>query len=546
MTTTDQSIRTVFPRNKSGLVREFGLIDVLIFNILGYSLGVALTTNPVFVGGFAPAASIYVVLTLGMLVAFSNGMTYGLFAGTIPRSGGDYVFIGRTLSPGLGFVANWGFTFSQVYGLALLADWTITQALSPALTTFGATTSRPLFVHWGEFVGHPQVVFTLATVVLAMVFVVTLSGTRTVKWFLNSLFFLAVAGVLVLGYAFFSVDHMTFVVKFNEFMAHSTGVSNAYSQIIDLARARGLRPQDAVSGWEIARDSGRALPLGFLIFLGFTYSVYVGSDVKEPQKSQSRGILISLALGYVVFMAIMGRYFYIVGHDFNSAIGIPEVVEKSGLPAGNSMLFFGGLLVNNVILNCLMNVGIFLWFFLLPFVIVQVCVRNLFAWAFDRLMPEKLTDLSTNNGVPWRAVLVVLIAAELFLAVMHIWGITLVGPVAVASICFLLTSIAAVVLPSRRPAIFANAPPLARKSFLGFPMISAMGFISIPFFLWILYSSLKYPQVSGTDDVQAVVMVLVIYGLGSLIYFFRRRWLNTQLKRSGLDLATLWEQIPPE
>jgi APA family basic amino acid/polyamine antiporter len=546
MTNIDQSIRTIFPRNKSGIVREFGFADVLIFNILGYSLGVALTTNPVYVGGFAPSANIYAVLTLGLVVAFLNGLTYGLFAGTIPRSGGDYVFIGRTLWPGLGFVANWGFTFSQVYGLGLLAEWTITQALSPALTTFGATTSRPLFVHWGEVVARPRIVFASATLILLLVFIVTLLGTRFLKWFLNVSFFLAMVGIVALGYAVFSADHATFVAKFNAFMAHGTGTPQAYDYIIDLANKSGLKPEGTTSVAEAAWGSLRALPLGFLIFLGFTYSVYVGSDVKEPQKSQSRGILVALIFGYVVFMLIMGRYFAVVGHQFNAAIGIPEVVAKSGLPAGNSMLFFGGLLVDNVPVNFLMNLGIFLWFFLLPFVMVQVCVRNVFAWAFDRVLPLKLVDLSKRSGVPWLAVLVVLVVAEIFLGIMYNWGVTLVGPVAVVSVCFLLTSLAAVALPYRRPSIFNSAPPLARKSVAGFPLISVTGFLSIPFLCWILYSSIKYPQVSGTDDIRASVMVLAVYGLGIVIYLLRRRWLKNELNKGGMDIATLWEQIPPE
>jgi amino acid transporter len=94
----------IFDRGRSGYVRDFNTLDVFIFNVIGFSLGLALSTNPSFIGSFAPSANIIIVLALGAVLAFFNGLTYGWFGGIMPSTGGDYIFVGRSLSHRFGFL----------------------------------------------------------------------------------------------------------------------------------------------------------------------------------------------------------------------------------------------------------------------------------------------------------------------------------------------------------------------------------------------------------------------------------------------------------
>src|SRR5688572_30043947 len=93
-----ESSQVMFDRQRSGYVRDFRPIDVFIFNSLGLSVGLALCTNPPFIGGFAPSANLVTVILLGAVLAVFNGLTYAWFGGIMPSTGGDFVFVSRSLN----------------------------------------------------------------------------------------------------------------------------------------------------------------------------------------------------------------------------------------------------------------------------------------------------------------------------------------------------------------------------------------------------------------------------------------------------------------
>ena len=80
------AIQALVDRQKSGYVRDFRLSDVIVFNIMGFALGLALSANPPFIGGFAPGMNIILVIVFGAILAFFNGMTYGWFGAIMPST----------------------------------------------------------------------------------------------------------------------------------------------------------------------------------------------------------------------------------------------------------------------------------------------------------------------------------------------------------------------------------------------------------------------------------------------------------------------------
>jgi APA family basic amino acid/polyamine antiporter len=526
-------------RQKSGLVRGFRTIDVFVFNVFGYSLGLALTTNPVFIGGFAPRSNIYLVLAFGLLASVFSGFTYGTFASAMPRSGGDYVYVSRTLAPSFGFLASWGFTIGQILGLAIDVTFAVTWALAPSAVTYGVMTGNARLAAFGAAISNPAPAFAVTLGYLVVLFLMALPGVKFTNRVFVVLFVVGVFGTLLQGYAFFSTSHTDFVAIFNRFMEGQTGLRDAYAVITRM----GATPP--VGAKQVLWQSIKAMPLGFLVFLGFTYSVYVGSEVVTAKRSQNIGIYGALVFGAVIFFLFMGRYMAVVGADFNAALGSQNVLNQVKFPAGTSMTFFAGLLLRNKALNLLMNVGNLVWFALVPLVILQVCSRNIHVWTLDLLFPAAAAK-TTKGGFPYIAGLFVLVGAAICATITYYENIPLVGAIALISIAYVLVGLSAIVFPSTRPHDFKMAPDIARKLWGGVPAISLFGWGTSALFMWIVLASLYFPQIFGTEDRRALVWVVIVYGVGIVYYLWRRTWLQNKLRKEGLTLGDIWNVLPPE
>ena len=98
----------LFVRRSLGLVREMSAGDALIGNILIFNLVIASITLLLIPWTF-PGASLPLSIVLTFIPAAFLATVYVLFGVAMPRSGGDYVFISRTLHPAVGFAANFSF-----------------------------------------------------------------------------------------------------------------------------------------------------------------------------------------------------------------------------------------------------------------------------------------------------------------------------------------------------------------------------------------------------------------------------------------------------
>jgi basic amino acid/polyamine antiporter, APA family len=530
----------LFARKSSGLIREFGVFDTLSFNVIGYALGLVLAITPFFAGALFPGANIFYILIVGTVFALFNGMVYSLLAGAMPRSGGEYVYIGRVIHPAIGFMANWGFTWSQYLGIGIYTQWTVNYGLAVSFATLGHAFGSESLLNAGVYIQEPWPSFILGTLLLISVVVVQLAGLRFLRRFLNLFFIIAMIGAVITLIVFAGSSHEEFITSFNAFMASTAKLDDAYNAMIKLATDNGWSPVEQTFGAVLL-----ALPLGYWVYIGFTYSAYVGGEVKEPQKTQNYAIIGSLILGFVFYMAVMGAYYAVVGTDFNNAAAYLERnTEVNPLPVAGVLNFFAGLLTTNPVMLILMDISFFLWNYLLLFVMVTICVRNMFAWSFDQIMPVALTKVTEKSRSPSVATIVVGVIAWILL-----WA-SIFTPlfdyifnyIAIFAIAFWITSFAAILLPYRKPELFEAAPDMVKRRILGVPLITIAGVVNLVLFTIILYSSFTLPAFAGPVGVVAVAFVLGIYVVGLVIYFIAA----AIRKQQGVDLNLLYSEIPPD
>jgi basic amino acid/polyamine antiporter, APA family len=539
-TETQSTSGGLFLRRSSGLVREFGGTDVFVFNTIGYALGLVLALIPLLMAGAVPEANVLLVVLLGTVLTVANAFTYGYLAAAMPRSGGEYVYLGRVVHPGVGFTANWGFTWSQLLGLALYASFTVNFGISVAFLTLGNVLDATGLVTAGEDVAEKWPTFLLGTLMIVVVLGVLCAGPRVVRRVLNILFVPALLGSFVTLFVLLTTSHDEFVTNFNSFMATQAD-GQTYDSILASARDAGFVVEPSTLAAILL-----AIPIGYYIYIGFTYSAYIGGEVKEPAKTQPRMIALTLLFAAAMYLLCLWRFYDIVDKDFvNSVVYLDNNTDDgSGLPVSPVLNLFTGIMTGSTILNVLMALSFFLWHFLLLFVIAMVCTRNLFAWSVDRIAPDALTKVDPRFRTPWVATLVIIACAEILLALYVFTTIfqEVSNYIVLFSIAFWIASFAAILLPYRRPEIFATAPDYVQRRVGGIPVITLLGIGNLILFSMVLYSAFKLPAFSGPTGSEAVLFVIGVYVAG-IVWYLVARVLN---KRRGVDLDLLYREIPPE
>jgi amino acid transporter len=109
-----------------------------------------------------------------------------------------------------------------------------------------------------------------------------------------------------------------------------------------------------------------------------------------------------------------------------------------------------------------------LWFFGWVGTVFLTASRVIFATAFDRILPEKVAQVS-KNGVPYYAILIMFVPS-LIIAYFYAYNSTFTSwtldATLVIAVTFVGSTVAAMILPWRKPEIY-NASPIARYKVAG-------------------------------------------------------------------------------
>ena len=528
--------RGLYVRQSSGLIREFRPADVFVFNTLGYATGLVLAVVPTFMAGLWPEQNVLLVVAIGTVLTLSNAAMYGYLAGIMPRSGGDYVYLSRVVHPSIGFTANWGFTWSQFLGLGLYSAFAVNFGIAIAFATLGNAIGNDTLVNWSVDVSGDWAVFLIGTGILMLVLLVLSLNTRVIRNIFMIGFIPALLGTFVTLGVLFTTSKEEFAAKFNAFMAERAD-GQTYQGLIDQASSAGFSAGDATFMGALL-----ALPIGYWIYIGFTYSAYIGGEVKQASKTQPRMIMATLLFAFAVYMLAFWRYYDVVGQDFTNSV--VYLGDDSGIPVAPVLNFFVGIMTGSTVLNVIMGVSFILWNVLLLFVIAMICTRNLFAWSFDGVAPRQLATVGERTHAPWVAAILITAIAVVLLAlyVFTSFFTIVVNYIVIFSVAFWMTSFAAILLPYRRPDLFEQAPESVKRRIAGIPVITLLGVGNLILFTLILIASFDTPAFSGPTGNRAIAFVVGIYVAGFVLYYISR----AVRRQRGVDLDLLYKEIPPE
>jgi len=174
-------------------------------------------------------------------------------------------------------------------------------------------------------------------------------------------------------------------------------------------------------------------------------------------------------------------------------------------------------------------------------------IRTVFAWSFDRLLPEKFSEVNDRTHSPVPAILLVMGLVTAMLA----WSIAstdfatwLALGVLAGVVCVVIVGVAAIAFPSRRPDLYEASP--ANVSFMGVPVLRIVAPLSIAVMVFLTWLTIQYPALAlyGNKDnlwwIPAFIGGIVVVGL--VVFYVARAIRSSQ----GVNIDLVYRELPPE
>jgi amino acid transporter len=528
--------KQVFVRDATGLVREAGLVDILQFNAQSVT-GVAIVSGgllllPLMTSGIGIIASIL----LGLITAVFVNYTYYILSVTIPRSGGDYVYISRLLHPALGVLAGglMGMFVPIILAATFGASVWVSAGLSPLLAAIGQ----------GSLAGTVTSAtnLTIAGVISTVFFLVLLifGGNKAFFRLNNILYAIAMVSLIVGGALFLAVGHDAFVKLFDSY-ASSYGTSS--SDIISTAASNGLTMPGA--------DFKSIMIASALMFASFywcTQSTYLGGEIKHIKRTQLWGMIgAAIIWGAITIFAILPAY-YTVGPQLITAADYLNYLQPAlwKIPISSFFGLYANVAAQNPAVGILISIGFLFGYLTATGWSFMIFSRVVFAMSFDRFFPAKLADIDEKHHTPVKALILVAILTIICLilltnsqtaVILYTWGVAIN---VVAMLTFFMSSVALVLMPFRHKATYTTACPFKQK-IAGFPAVSIVGAISAALIIVYEYLEISNPVFFG-------ITPIALEAMGATIIFFLVLYfaVNAYRKSQGIDLSMVYKEIPPE
>lgn len=532
---------TAFSRKASGLIRVASGTDVFIFNIGLVSIGIAIALNQYYGPSFYPGAAIPISTMLAVLGMVFVAITFYHWSTVFPRSGGVYVSLSRTVSPGTGFVLSVVETVILLYYAALAASLIVTVGLSSFFAILGSLIGSDLLISWATFTAGANGIFWVGSAVLVLAGLLLTWGTRKYFTVQRVLFAVAILGTLILALVMAFGSRSVFEANF----ADLTGLSPA--AVIDTARASGLETSPFDWG-----NTLRFLVWPLLPLLGAVQSIGIGGEVKQVKRNQQNGMIGAVVVAGLVialFAFLASRTF---GEEFQAAIawnsinGAVDASTEASLGAAPWFTVLAGVLANNVVLAFIILFTFVAWiWFWIPAEIAYT-TRSMIAWSFDRVAPERLGYVSERLHTPVVAIWLSTAMSIVFMWLIAYRNIALLTLIEAILVIWGVALASAIVFPRTRPELFRSSA--ASSSRLGGqPTMTITGTFGLAFFAYCFYALWTDPIAAGPMVSSAGITLEFWLSVGVVAVATAWYLVIKRLRRSqGIDIELAYRQIPIE
>ena len=528
----------VFLREATGLVREAGWIDILVFASLNISWGLSAWWYFLWGPYFAPGGNLHLGVLLVTVPMVFGALAWALLVTIAPRSGGDYVFVSRILHPLLGFLSSFGWVVANFIWIAVLSAYVADPALSITFSLVGWTGAA-------EFASSQVGVFLIGALVIAVSALVAVMGMKAFRVFQAACFALGVLMFAVVWAILLSASRSDFIAAWNSVSA-AYGSAD-YGTIVreGLKYVRETYGANTEYSWDLIK----ALPLMPVAAWGLIYpylAAYIAGETRDVQKSMLIGIpggLLLTAISWWVTGALLEK---VVGYDFLLAVAYAygDGLKLYKLPYPPSYHAFAAIMAPDWT-KWLIGLGFAAWTFYYALYSIMPMSRIFLAWAFDRIAPSFFADISERFHAPVKSILFITALGYATLAVYAAFPQYLASFTAMIpqiSTTFMLTAISAIVVPFRsKTKTMYESSPVSKLKLGPVPFVTMCGAVYAVLLLTLLYFYFTIPGL-GALHIPSLTAIVAAYGLGT-VYFFTAKWYR---RKQGIDIDIAFQELPPE
>jgi APA family basic amino acid/polyamine antiporter len=544
-----------FARRATGLVREIRIRDSVIFNTIPGVPGFSLAIGIFFILSTFSQVNLYLSLLIAAVVAFVVSGAFGLLSQVMPRTGGDYVLVSRSLHPALGLASSLMVTFSAVLFVGYAAVATAQVALGPMVTLFGVAVDSPgLQTAGADIAGKQWLSMLIGAALIVIVIGIMIYGTRATMKLQLVLFVIAMLGLALGAIALLFTSRDGFVTAFNDFAAPFTERDNSYEFFISQAQEAGISTRGGTDLGNTIIASG-----AIIAFTTFSWwSVCFAGELRGGgTKRNWYAMLGGLAITFGSLLVMILLLYKTTGREFLTAVnGVSADTEVYTLPVAPYWVTLVAAIETSPVFVLALTLTFFTWGPLLLLVNSLQPVRAIFAWAFDQVIPARVAATSPRRNTP---VVALVIVGVLAIACTY-WAAYSEGFYEILSIvvvllfaAFVLVGLSALVFPYRQRGAYEASS--ARGSIAGVPVMSLFGVAAVlagAFCLWLFLAHPEFGLEKAGESFGAqlfaapwdsgLALIATTFILGALLYAVARE----MRRRQGIDISLNYREMPPE
>jgi APA family basic amino acid/polyamine antiporter len=528
-----------FARKASGLVRGLSVLDAFGVGFMNQGITVSMWVMismglSVYTGGNLIIATLLSALFCG--IGFP--LVWGILGGSMPRSGGEYIYNSRILHPLIGIAESFGNAFVWIMWIYVLAPWTV----DPGLVMLFQFLGKP---EWADFCTTKPALFLISSVVNVAALLFLIFGMKVFAKAQKVVMSLAMVGMLVILILFTFTSHDSFVQAWNN-VARQFG-SLDFNAFLTSAKAAML-------------DAGTALPekwnwfdtLGVMVagswMFAYSYCItFIAGEVKRPDKAIILGNLFAVLVPAFFMLWLSIVLYRAVGSQFLSATAWVDYNGLAGYTVPWSTHFVGlaAMLTKSPILLIAMAGSFILfniWYVALSYLAFP---RILFAWGMDRMGPKWFTDINYRYATPVKNHILCFILGEIGIALYAFWQNPMSGlsitALEIVSV-FGVTALAATIFPYvKKVKNIWDSSPYKTWKILKVPVVTIGGIVNLIYLGILFYFYVVMPNFEELTTA-SLYLYAGIWGLG-IIWYFVWKWLN---KKTGVDVKMTYGELPPD